>query len=105
SSRRRHTRFSRDWSSDVCSSDLWSMHEKWLEDGLAHPDGISSIRDWTMSGQLLELIHNREYDGSTIDDIGDIITGKKPGRQSEEIGRASCRERAKRKVDVVGVRW
>src|SRR5690606_41170492 len=24
SSRRRHTRFSRDWSSDVCSSDLFS---------------------------------------------------------------------------------
>src|SRR5690606_40493189 len=22
---RRHTRFSRDWSSDVCSSDLWTM--------------------------------------------------------------------------------
>lgn len=65
-------------------ADLWSMHEKWLEDGLAHPDGISSIRDWTMSGQLLELIHNGEYDGSTIDDIGDIITGKKPGRQSED---------------------
>ena len=65
-------------------ADLWSMHEKWLEDGLAHPDGISSIRDWTMTGQLLELIHNGEYDGSTIDDIGDIITGKKPGRQSED---------------------
>src|SRR5690606_40169902 len=26
SSRRRHTRFSRDWSSDVCSSDLWAGH-------------------------------------------------------------------------------
>src|SRR5690606_42154778 len=25
SSRRQHTRFSRDWSSDVCSSDLFSM--------------------------------------------------------------------------------
>src|SRR5690606_39289949 len=25
SSRRRHTRFSRDWSSDVCSSDLWQV--------------------------------------------------------------------------------
>src|SRR5690606_39684964 len=25
SSRRRHTRFSRDWSSDVCSSDLWNL--------------------------------------------------------------------------------
>src|SRR5712664_2640375 len=26
SSRRRHTRSDRDWSSDVCSSDLWSSH-------------------------------------------------------------------------------
>src|SRR5690606_41028661 len=36
SSRRRHTRFSRDWSSDVCSSDL-SNHvrylSKWAKDG------------------------------------------------------------------------
>src|SRR5690606_39340716 len=31
SSRRRHTRFSRDWSSDVCSSDLvWDGNEVWL---------------------------------------------------------------------------
>src|SRR5690606_34285051 len=30
SSRRRHTRFSRDWSSDVCSSDL-VLQAKWLE--------------------------------------------------------------------------
>src|SRR5690606_40591757 len=27
SSRRRHTRFSRDWSSDVCSSDLEALRE------------------------------------------------------------------------------
>src|SRR5690606_40343790 len=27
SSRRRHTRFSRDWSSDVCSSDLFSDND------------------------------------------------------------------------------
>src|SRR5690606_40040719 len=35
SSRRRHTRFSRDWSSDVCSSDLFS------------PDGskVAFVRD------------------------------------------------------------
>src|SRR5690606_39419503 len=30
SSRRRHTRFSRDWSSDVCSSDLLSWKAIWL---------------------------------------------------------------------------
>src|SRR5690606_39804204 len=29
SSRRRHTRFSRDWSSDVCSSDLGALIALW----------------------------------------------------------------------------
>src|SRR3712207_7287924 len=37
SSRRRHTRYWRDWSSDVCSSDLAAMTElRALEE--AHPD-------------------------------------------------------------------
>src|SRR5690606_40979796 len=31
SSRRRHTRFSRDWSSDVCSSDLPQLIENFLQ--------------------------------------------------------------------------
>src|SRR5690606_40931352 len=38
SSRRRHTRFSRDWSSDVCSSDLTSclyLRDSQLVDGSA----------------------------------------------------------------------
>jgi len=65
-------------------ADMWSMHEKWLEDGLSHPDGISSITSWTMSGQLLEKVHNGEYDGSKIDDIGDIIAEEKAGRKSED---------------------
>lgn len=64
-------------------SDLWAMHEKWLEDGLSHPDGLDSI-DWTMSGQLLEMIHAGAFDSRTVDDIGDIIAGKKPGRASAE---------------------
>src|SRR5207302_6481972 len=34
SSRRRHTRFSRDWSSDVCSSDLLDVHGLETEDML-----------------------------------------------------------------------
>src|SRR3712207_7810203 len=29
SSRRRHTRYWRDWSSDVCSSDLWCGPGRW----------------------------------------------------------------------------
>src|SRR5438309_9686382 len=38
SSRRRHTRWNCDWSSDVCSSDLFSPRrpgEKWLNENLA----------------------------------------------------------------------
>ena len=36
SSRRRHTRYWRDWSSDVCSSDLiYGIHldQNWIDDG------------------------------------------------------------------------
>src|SRR5256884_6019562 len=36
SSRRRHTRCSRDWSSDVCSSDLWMEAIGRLAGGVAH---------------------------------------------------------------------
>src|SRR5690606_39496903 len=46
SSRRRHTRFSRDWSSDVCSSDLplepgevKRRHRQRAADGLPNLDG------------------------------------------------------------------
>src|SRR5690606_39521264 len=36
SSRRRHTRFSRDWSSDVCSSDLPEHIRRVTEDVVVH---------------------------------------------------------------------
>lgn len=64
-------------------SDLWSMHEKWLQDGLSHPDGLESI-DWAMTAQLLEMIHNNRFDKENIDDLGDIISGEKEGRKSED---------------------
>src|SRR5690606_10344422 len=40
SSRRRHTRFSRDWSSDVCSSDLWLVAPPLLEDVYNFEDAL-----------------------------------------------------------------
>src|SRR5207302_3048517 len=40
SSRRRHTRFSRDWSSDMCSSDLIPMLVHWFLERLAPGDSI-----------------------------------------------------------------
>ena len=62
SSRRRHTRCSRDWSSDVCSSDLWARKDKnakhifnydlmkngnWPEDQLKKP-GLQMRSVWAM---------------------------------------------------------
>ena len=65
-------------------ADLWSMHESWMNDGLEHPDGLESIRSWAMSGELLKLVHEGKYDPAKVDDIGDIISGKSSGRQSED---------------------
>src|SRR5690606_39932984 len=64
SSRRRHTRFSRDWSSDVCSSDLPSR---------AARHATRSKLPLITSAQLLRSIA--------------------PGAKTSKIGRASCRER------------
>src|SRR5699024_11676887 len=42
SSRRRHTRSKRDWSSDVCSSDLWTT----TADNTYLPKVATSVVDW-----------------------------------------------------------
>src|SRR5687768_18610531 len=44
SSRRRHTRCSRDWSSDVCSSDLNAMHVGQTIDSMRLADVIQAFR-------------------------------------------------------------
>src|SRR5207249_8288429 len=74
SSRRRHTKSTRDWSSDVCSSDL---------DALARP---GAARDAAGSPPR----------GSHRDGGAGLV--RAAGR--EEIGRASCRERVQ--LGVVG---
>src|SRR2546427_6708847 len=53
SSRRRHTRFDCDWSSDVCSSDLGRRREEdLLQDGVAT---ILWILDMLREARLLEM--------------------------------------------------
>src|SRR5436309_3695667 len=42
SSRRRHTRFSRDWSSDVCSSDLARIMTSMLREVVLHGTAIAA---------------------------------------------------------------
>src|SRR5690606_40194350 len=90
SSRRRHTRFSRDWSSDVCSSDLISTgywNARKMPSRARSSGSISSrLRPWYQISPPVTSYSSRP--ASTLDKVllpepfGPI-----------KIGRASCRER------------
>src|SRR5690625_6586698 len=71
SSRRRHTRWPRDWSSDVCSSDLLCT------------------RGWPAQPRAA----TRECRDSSGSPRSRESTTRASRRASHEIGRASCRER------------
>src|SRR5690606_40490917 len=88
SSRRRHTRFSRDWSSDVCSSDL-------------HTNIGAAFRAAAGLGADAVLVSPRcadpLYRRSVRVSMGTVfqVPWTRIGEWAEaEIGRASCRERA-----------
>src|SRR2546430_5505558 len=83
SSRRRHTRFDCDWSSDVCSSDLTNTF------------GGSSTAEF---GPLLQLTYpspNPPGYTKRWNDFRRILSSNPCPAQNNgaEIGRASCRER------------
>src|SRR5690606_40141802 len=75
SSRRRHTSFSRDWSSDVCSSDLERMSETrpagMCKDCRVEPAAVRD--DGTLASRCQACAADRA--------------------ERAQIGRASCRER------------
>src|SRR2546429_4407212 len=84
SSRRRHTRCSRDWSSDVCSSDL-SMEEQWDLAGLEK--ALES--EWRIQLPLQSQVQSAH--AITDEEILEKVL--QAAREVFEIGRASCRER------------
>src|SRR5256886_8257255 len=83
SSRRRHTRFDCDWSSDVCSSDL----------GGQGPGQVGPV-------QAQDQVRGPDQfgGGGGQEDAGRVRVQRVRGREDRavlevEIGRASCRER------------
>src|SRR5690606_39642393 len=91
SSRRRHTRFSRDWSSDVCSSDLSIFNNE---------DIIRFFEDLGVT--LKEEDRGRMFPVSnSAKSVLEALLKRMEGLNIEirtncpEIGRASCRERVK----------
>src|SRR5690606_39277420 len=100
----RHTRFSRDWSSDVCSSDLGSPVS------IQHIQTVFDADTLTGSEKLVLLAYcnytdPHGYCWPGIDRIADMTGLSRRGvlkirKQLIEIGRASCRERRKITMDA-----
>ena len=83
SSRRRHTRLVRDWSSDVCSSDLVRGAGKNLGKCRKIKENVEQSR------KMLEKI--KENVRTNKENVRKQNDGK--SREMLKIGRASCRER------------
>src|SRR5690606_3200605 len=78
SSRRRHTRFSRDWSSDVCSSDLDVC--------------FADLNGERAAEVAIANKQRAEDNGAKVMAVEVDVTNREQVRRMK-IGRASCRER------------
>src|SRR5690606_39456583 len=92
SSRRRHTSFSRDWSSDVCSSDLVTI----VYD-IGEPKPFRQV--WNIVLTLNDLDYVLlENDVIVVGTTSSVNRLRAPAPEApEEIGRASCRGGGKSK--------
>src|SRR5699024_11722024 len=101
SSRRRHTRSKRDWSSDVCSSDL-------ARTGYTGEDGFELMiynADATKLWQLFSDHDDVTPCGLASRDSLRLEAGMPLyGNELSQIGRASCRERGDSKARETTVR-
>src|SRR5690606_39381842 len=99
SSRRRHTRFSRDWSSDVCSSDLVS--------GGGKSTLVTGVLERLVEREFQFCVIDPEGDYAELEDavvLGDARQQPRLAERSEErrVGKecrsrgGSCQERKKR---------
>src|SRR5690606_41962622 len=94
------TRFSRDSSSDVCSSDLYREPYQYFQ--LKYCNLVSPAKDWShlllpSNSPILAMSHYCHH--AILDNPVGITSPrhcvtKENHRTSQEIGRASCRERA-----------
>src|SRR5690606_40156586 len=90
SSRRRHTRFSRDWSSDVCSSDLITYSFYPVYAGLYE----IAYRSVPLAADFSIRVEDyKTPNGGIIFPNPNAPTGMLLPLAAIEIGRASCRER------------
>src|SRR3712207_6882539 len=85
SSRRRHTRYWRDWSSDVCSSDLRGRDD--VDVGRDLEDGVGRRVDDRCAGAQVLGAEALEH----LEAVGGLVAEEVAAPR--QIGSASCRER------------
>src|SRR5690625_7234415 len=94
SSRRRHTRWPRDWSSDVCSSDLLGGEalQGQTQVGKVSREKLKNQGPEAGKDHLIGLATARSEgtEESAVEAVSAAIDGF---AETAEIGRASCRER------------
>src|SRR5205807_6392297 len=88
SSRRRHTRSDRDWTSDVCSSDLHQVAVGGIAEVVVprEVEDLDDRLDLTLPSEIERLRQPQ-----IPREVG-VVLAQRVARQ-DEIGRASCRER------------
>src|ERR1041385_357674 len=82
SSRRRHTRCSRDWSSDVCSSDLWLCFGKQWEIRSFIPRIEKLVEDGTFKAAKISKKHSRSKSSERKECVLCVYTSDDPGEKS-----------------------
>src|SRR5690606_40741570 len=92
SSRRRHTRFSRDWSSDVCSSDLTITSIKELT-GLSKIVRAMPNLPAKIGKGVTSFVASPQVSKIEKLTIESLLSTTGTSIQVSKIGRASCRER------------
>src|SRR5207253_7754113 len=102
SGRRRHTRWPRDWSSDVCSSDLigsFLIGPHLAKSKLAGNDAAVAAPETAPAAAMpaapMAAVRQR------LDELKQKIAAN-PKDFDSQIGRASCRERVKNSVAEIG---
>src|SRR5699024_11924063 len=98
--RRRHTRSKRDWSSDVCSSDLG--HHFHVLSKLVYQLDRAVLLVLQIKGEKLVSSFAKVHLVASLEHHRELVLGAAIIRQcaggTQKIGRASCRERVENAV-------